>query len=134
MFIVLSNAHFYHELIGWTNLLSSLLSFYNPGILIIKHLKVTNFIQTFLLWVNFRAKLYFKLLSFGVLVFIWASLVVELFVHVDRIRVHWSWNLSLSVIENNWAVSKNANTNLIPPQVCVKSWQGYRSSVTDFWF
>ena len=48
-----------------------------------------------------------RLLFFGVLVIIFASFIVDLFVRIYWIRVHWSWNLSLGVLANFlWAVSK----------------------------
>ena len=40
-----------------------------------------------------------QLLFFGVLVVIFASLIFDLFVCIDSINVHWSWNLSLGVVE-----------------------------------
>ena len=48
-----------------------------------------------------------QLLFFQVLLIIFASLIVDLFVCIDWISVYWFWNLSLLVIENcPWAVSK----------------------------
>ena len=48
-----------------------------------------------------------QILYFGVLVIIFALLIVDLFVHIDRIRYHGSWNLFPVVLEHFlWAVSK----------------------------
>ena len=43
----------------------------------------------------------------GSLVIIFTSLIVDLFIWINRISVHWSWNLSLGVSENFlWVLSK----------------------------
>ena len=48
-----------------------------------------------------------RLLFFGVLVFIFASLIVDMFVTIYRLSIHWYWNLSPGVIANFMcAVSK----------------------------
>ena len=48
-----------------------------------------------------------QVLLFGVFVIIFSSLIVDLFVHIDRISVHWSRKLSLGVLSNFlWDVSK----------------------------
>ena len=39
----------------------------------------------------------FEVLFFGVLVFIFESLIIDLFFQVNWISVHWSWNLSSGV-------------------------------------
>ena len=46
-------------------------------------------------------------LFFGVLVIVFLSLIVDLFVRIYCISEHWPWNLSLGVLENFlWDVSK----------------------------
>ena len=58
-----------------------------------------------LLW--FIWLLIHQVLLFGILFIIFLSLIVEIFVFIDRISFHWSWNFSSGVIVNFlWAVSK----------------------------
>ena len=55
----------------------------------------------------FSQEILFRLLFFGVLSFMILFLIVDFFVCINRIRVHWYWYLSLGVIINClWAVSK----------------------------
>ena len=45
--------------------------------------------------------------SLGLYFLIFASLIVDLFVRINRISVHWYWNLSPCVLEKFlWAISK----------------------------
>ena len=75
----------------------------------------------------------YKLLLFGVLVIIFTSLIVDLFVCIYQISVHWYWNLSLSVIKH-FSVGhiQPGYTYFLPPQVCGRSWQGLRLGVQTF--
>ena len=57
--------------------------------------------------VVFIKKCYFEVLLLGVLVFIFVSFIVDLFICINRISFHWSLTLSLSVLENClWGVYK----------------------------
>ena len=48
-----------------------------------------------------------QVLLFGFLVIIFVSLIVEMFVCVDRISFCWTWNLYSGVLENSmWDISK----------------------------
>ena len=66
-----------------------------------------------------------QVLLFGFLVIIFVSLIVDLFICIDRISVHWYQKLSLGVI---WKFSVGriqiGHTDFLPPQVCGRSWQG----------
>ena len=64
------------------------------------------------------------LLLLGFLDIIFVSLIVELFVHIYRISVHWSWKLSSFLIENCVGHIQTRNIYLPPPQVCGRSSQG----------
>ena len=61
-----------------------------------------------------------RLMFFSVLFIIFVSLIVDMFICIDRISVHWYWNLSSSVIENYlWAISK-PDIRILSPNRFVK--------------
>ena len=68
--------------------------------MIVNRSKTNTYFQSLIIWVSFLQTLHFKLLSFGVLVLISSSLIVDFFVRVNWVRVHWPWNFSSGVIAN----------------------------------
>ena len=65
------------------------------------------------------------MLFFAVSVIIFASLIVDLFLSINRISVHWSWSLSLGVLENFlWAISKPDINILFPHRFVEGSGEG----------
>ena len=90
---------FDHLLIDWTNILSLLWSFYNFAVIIFKWLKVKTCFKRFLFWV-ISPNIEFESIFLWSFIFALLSLIVDFFVRVNRIIVHWFWNLSLGVITN----------------------------------
>ena len=71
-------------------------------------------------------------LLFESLVIIFVSLIVDLFVRIDHINVNLSWNLSSGVITICLGRIKTGRMDLLPPQVCGRSWQGFWLGVQNF--
>ena len=93
-------------LIGSTNFYNLLFLLSNYTFIIVTWLKIKKFKLLFLR-VSILKTFHFEVLFFGVLVFIFAPLVVGIFFCANRIRDHWSWKFSSGVFENClWAVFK----------------------------
>ena len=94
-------------LIYWTNIYNLIFLFKNYAFIIVKWLKFRNSFKILFPRVSFLKILHLKVLFFGFLVFIFESLIIDLFVSVYKIIIHWYWNLSLGMFENClWSVFK----------------------------
>ena len=84
----------------------------------------------------------FQIIFFGVLVIIFELLIVDLFVCIYSIRVHWSWKFSSSVIETlcgpypNWTYAFASPTGLWKAMVRVTVGCSDPFSKTDcfYWY
>ena len=83
----------------WTNLFSLLFSLWNSSAIIVTWFKFRTSFKRLLLRVSFLKIFHWEVLFLGILVFIFPLLIFDLFVHVNRIIIHWSWNLSSGVFE-----------------------------------
>ena len=129
--VILLNEYFYFWNIYWTNLLSSLISFYNISFIIVKKLKVNNF-KRFLFRVNICPKLYFNLFcsfSFDLIIidcwlvfscWLYQSLLITILVLV--------YDFKLYVI-----CIQTGHRDLLPSNFCGMPWQGCRLGVTSCW-
>ena len=92
-------------LIGWTNLFSLLFLFLNYYVIIFTWLKISTSIKGLFLRVGFLKTSQREL--FFLWVFFISASFFYLFVCVNIISVHWSWNLSPGVFVNFlWAIFK----------------------------
>ena len=90
-------------LIDWTDLFRLLFLFLNYAVIIFMWLKFKTYLKGFC----YRTS-NLEALFFGVLVFIFLSLVFDLFVCITWFIVIWSWNLSLVVFTNFlWDIFKS---------------------------
>ena len=96
----------FHWSIKRTKISILLFLFYNFTVSIINPLKGKP-----CFWRQFLESIYFflnlKEISFWVLVFIKPSLIVDMFVLIDWIRIHWSWYMSwVAIVKFLWYISK----------------------------
>ena len=69
----------------------------------------------------------FQVLFFGVLVFYFVLLIVDIFIFIYKIIIYWYWNLYLGVLKNClWDVSKIGHTDSLPLQDCRRLWWGFQ--------
>ena len=96
------------SLIDWTNIVRLVLPSYNYAVIIVSWLSLNTSFKGLRMWVVFLKTFHLEVLVFEFLVFILASLIVDLFVFVNWASIHWSRNLSSAVISNClWVVSKS---------------------------
>ena len=91
---------FFFLLLGdWTNLFILLFLFSILSVIIFMCLNVKKCSLKIIHKGWFRQDISFQIMLFGVLVFIFASLVFYLFVWVNRVIIYWSWILSSGVLQ-----------------------------------
>ena len=81
--------------------------------------------------VSFLKKYHLEVFLFGVLVFILVSLIVDLFVHVNWISVHWSWTCLRVCCRFYVGCMQIRHMGLLFPQPWGRSWKSFRLGVQN---
>ena len=116
-------------MIDWINIFILLFLFSISAVIIIMFLKIKKFFRPFLRVVLLRI-FCFKGFS-GFLVSLFALLLVDLFVSVDRFIVHWSWILSLGGSQIVCGMYPNWTYGFDSPKAFGRLWRGFPVGCSD---